>query len=106
MVHTVRKGHFVRVLNIPEASNPVTDPLQLRHVTLSKFGDIFISCWDHHKMTRIFKYSVNGKMLLGINFNEEMTALMVRDCFVLIGTSGGTLFIKAVHRWVTSVLLQ
>lgn len=97
IVHTVRKGHFVRVLDIPISIDPAIDFIPLKNVALSKFGDILVSCLDSKKVSRIYKYSVNGKMLRQINLKDEVTAMMVRDNVVLIGTSGGTLFIKSLH---------
>lgn len=75
-----------------------TDNFYLKNLVLSNFGDIFISCLQNSKKSRIFKYSVNGKMLHTIDAKDEVTAMMVRDNHVLIGTSSGKVLIKELHR--------
>ena len=96
IIHTVRKGHFVRVLNL-SASLQVGFP-KLRNIALSKFGDVIFSTWDQNKISRVYKFSVNGKMLKCINVKDEVTALIVRDNYVVMGTTAGTLSIKGLHR--------
>jgi hypothetical protein len=95
IIHTVRKGHFVRVLNTAP-SLQVEFP-KLRNLALSKFGDVIFSTWEQNKTSRVYKFSVNGKMLKCIHAKDEVTALIVRDDYVLMGTAAGTLSIKGLH---------
>ena len=92
----MRKGHFVRILD--SSLSPQVEFPKLRHLALSKFGDIIFSTWEQNKLARVYKYSVNGKMLKCIHLKEEVTALIVRDDYVLMGTAAGTLSIKGLHR--------
>ena len=92
----MRKGHFVRVLNL-SASLELEIP-KLRNLALSKFGDIIFSTLEQNKISRVYKFSVNGKMLKCIHLKDEVTALIVRDDYVLMGTAAGTLSIKGLHR--------
>ena len=96
IVHTVRKGHFVRMLNVSPSSQ--VELPKLRNLALSKFGDIIFSTWEENKMSRVHKFSVNGKMLKCIHVKDEVTALIVRDNYVLMGTAAGTLSVKHLHR--------
>ena len=95
IIHTVRKGHFVRVLNL-SPSLQVEFP-KLRNIALSKFGDVIFSTWEQNKISRVYKFSVNGKMLKCIHVKDEVTALIVRDNYVVMGTAAGTLSIKGLH---------
>ena len=96
IIHTVRKGHFVRILH--SSPSPQVQFPKLRNLALSKFGDIIFSTWEQNELSRVYKYSVNGKMLKCIHLKDEVTALIVRDDYVLMGTAAGTLSIKGLHR--------
>lgn len=71
---------------------------RIRHLALSKFGDIIFTTLEKDKLSRVFKFSVNGKMLKSIQIKDEVTALLVMDNFVLFGLAAGTLSIKGLHQ--------
>lgn len=74
--------------------------IKLRNLRLSKFGDIVFSTLDEKKVSRVHKYSVNGKLLKCVKDKDEVSALLVRGDHVLIGKVNGTLSIRGLQRFV------
>ncbi|XP_023556433.1 neurobeachin-like protein 2 isoform X3 [Octodon degus] len=99
IIHTVRRGQFVAVLQPPGTSLP--GPVS--HLALGSEGQIVVhsSMWERlgaQVSHALHLYSVNGKLRASLPLAEQPTALAVTEDFVLLGTAQCTLHILHLNK--------
>ncbi|XP_077792798.1 neurobeachin-like protein 2 [Podarcis muralis] len=88
IVHTVRRGQFMQSLRPPcESSLPVT----VSNLTMGHEGKVVVQTTVEGRASlkdkfALHLYSVNGKHLVSIPLDEQVTAMCVTEEFVVLGT--------------------
>uniref|UniRef100_A0AAX7TCJ9 Neurobeachin-like protein 2 n=1 Tax=Astatotilapia calliptera TaxID=8154 RepID=A0AAX7TCJ9_ASTCA len=97
IIHTVRRGQYMRCLHPPCDSSL---PLSILHLAVSWEGHIFKcssvppSCQDKNAL---HLYSVNGKHLCSEPLMEQVTDMCVSGEYVVIGSEQGYLSIRDLY---------
>ncbi|XP_061652888.1 neurobeachin-like protein 1 isoform X2 [Phyllopteryx taeniolatus] len=99
IIHTVRKGQYVRCLRPPCDSSL---PLSVLHLAVSWEGHLLVHTCLEGKATlkdknALHLYSVNGKHLCSEPLKEQMTDMCVSGEFVIIGSEQGYLSIRDLY---------
>nr|XP_057907467.1 neurobeachin-like protein 1 isoform X2 [Doryrhamphus excisus] len=99
IIHTVRKGQYVRCLRPPCESSL---PLSILHLVVSWEGHLLVHTSLEGKATlkdknTLHLYSVNGKHLCSEPLKEQMTDMCVSGEFVVIGSEQGYLSIRDLY---------
>uniref|UniRef100_A0A670JUC7 Neurobeachin-like protein 2 n=1 Tax=Podarcis muralis TaxID=64176 RepID=A0A670JUC7_PODMU len=82
IVHTIRRGQFMQSLRPPcESSLPVT----VSNLTMGHEGQVVVQTTVEGRFA-LHLYSVNGKHLVSIPLDEQVTAMCVTEEFVVLGT--------------------
>uniref|UniRef100_A0A8C5MFF3 Neurobeachin-like protein 2 n=1 Tax=Leptobrachium leishanense TaxID=445787 RepID=A0A8C5MFF3_9ANUR len=96
IVHTIRRGQFMRCIKPPcESSLPLT----VSHLVVGLEGQIvFQSIIEGRSSLKdkyaLHLYSVNGKHLSSVPLDEQVTAMCVTENFVVLGTMQCSLQIR------------
>ncbi|KAM9352743.1 neurobeachin-like protein 2 [Symphorus nematophorus] len=96
IVHTVRRGQFLRTLRPPGES---CVPAQISQLQVGMEGHIVVQTSQEERSNRkgkysIHVYSVNGCLLSSITMEEEVTALHLVSEYIILGTLQGSLHIR------------
>ncbi|XP_062254882.1 neurobeachin-like protein 2 isoform X1 [Platichthys flesus] len=99
IVHTVRRGQFLRTLRPPSSS---CVPAQISELQVGSEGHIVVQTTpeeNSHKKGKysIHVYSVNGCLLASLNMEEQVTALHLVSEYVILGTMQGSLHILDLY---------
>ncbi|XP_054646367.1 neurobeachin-like protein 1 isoform X2 [Dunckerocampus dactyliophorus] len=99
IIHTVRKGQYVRCLRPPCDSSL---PPSILHLAVSWEGHLLVHTSLEGKATlkdknALHLYSVNGKHLCSEPLKEQMTDMCVSGEFVVIGSEQGYLSIRDLY---------
>lgn len=88
IIHTIRRGLFIRSLRPPGESSP---PAILSHLAVGPEGQVVAqtavgqqACLKDRFALHL--YSVNGKHLSSVPLDEEVTAMCLTEDFVVLGT--------------------
>ncbi|XP_008283899.1 neurobeachin-like protein 2 isoform X4 [Stegastes partitus] len=96
IVHTVRRGQFLRTLRPPGDSYI---PAQISELQVGMEGHIVVQTSLEERSHRkgkysIHVYSVNGCLLSSISMEEQVTALHLVSDYVILGTMQGGLHVR------------
>ncbi|XP_047454573.1 neurobeachin-like protein 2 isoform X2 [Mugil cephalus] len=96
IVHTVRRGQFLRTLRPPGDSFV---PAQISELQVGMEGHIVVQTSLEKRSNRkgkysIYVYSVNGCLLSSFDMEEQVTALHLVSEYVILGTMQGSLHIR------------
>uniref|UniRef100_A0A3Q1F1J1 Neurobeachin-like protein 2 n=1 Tax=Acanthochromis polyacanthus TaxID=80966 RepID=A0A3Q1F1J1_9TELE len=96
IVHTVRRGQFLRTLRPPGDS---CVPAQISELQVGMEGHIVVQTSLEERSHRkgkysIHVYSVNGCLLSSFSMEEQVTALHLVSEYVILGTMQGALHIR------------
>ncbi|XP_009886981.1 PREDICTED: neurobeachin-like protein 2, partial [Charadrius vociferus] len=88
IIHTIRRGLFIRSLRPPGESSP---PAVLSHLAVGPEGQVVAQTAVGQRAClkdrfALHLYSVNGKHLSSIPLDEEVTAMCLTEEFVVLGT--------------------
>uniref|UniRef100_A0A8C7DXL8 Neurobeachin-like protein 2 n=1 Tax=Naja naja TaxID=35670 RepID=A0A8C7DXL8_NAJNA len=94
LVHTIRRGQFIKSLKPPcESSLPVT----ISNLVVGHEGQIVVqTIWK--RTFALHLYSVNGKHLSSVPLEEQVTSMCVTEDFVVLGTLQCLLQIRDLQR--------
>uniref|UniRef100_A0A8P4K618 Neurobeachin-like protein 2 n=1 Tax=Dicentrarchus labrax TaxID=13489 RepID=A0A8P4K618_DICLA len=96
IVHTVRRGQFLRTLRPPGDS---CVPAQISELQVGMEGHIVVQTSLKERSNRkgkysIHVYSVNGGLLSSVTMEEQVTALHLVSEYIILGTMQGSLHIQ------------
>ncbi|XP_045900215.1 neurobeachin-like protein 2 isoform X4 [Micropterus dolomieu] len=96
IVHTVRRGQFLRTLRPPGDS---CVPAQISQLQVGMEGHIVVQtsleeCSNRKGKFSIHVYSVNGCLLSSFTMEEQVTAVHLVSEYVILGTAQGSLHIR------------
>ncbi|KAK2844496.1 hypothetical protein Q5P01_011155 [Channa striata] len=96
IVHTVRRGLFLRTLRPPGDS---CVPAQISALQVGMEGHVVVQTSVDERSNRkgknsIHVYSVNGCLLASFNVEEQVTAVNLMSEYVILGTMQGSLHIR------------
>ncbi|TKS66257.1 Neurobeachin-like protein 1 [Collichthys lucidus] len=99
IIHTVRRGQYMRCLRPPCDSSL---PLSILHLAVSWEGHLLVHTCVEGKATlkdknALHLYSVNGKHLCSEPLKEQMTDMCVSGEYVVIGSEQGYLSIRDLY---------
>uniref|UniRef100_A0A8C5EJZ1 Neurobeachin-like protein 2 n=1 Tax=Gouania willdenowi TaxID=441366 RepID=A0A8C5EJZ1_GOUWI len=99
IVHTVRRGQFLRTLRPPMESNL---PAEISELQVGAEGHIVVQTCLHEHSNRknkysICAYSVNGCLMSSSTMEEQVTALHLVSEYVILGTMQGNLHIRDLY---------
>uniref|UniRef100_A0A4W6DRB4 Neurobeachin-like protein 2 n=1 Tax=Lates calcarifer TaxID=8187 RepID=A0A4W6DRB4_LATCA len=99
IVHTVRRGQFLRTLRPPGNS---CVPAQISELQVGMEGHIVVQtspeeCSNRKGKYSIHVYSVNGCLLSSFTMEEQVTALHLVSEYVILGTMQGSLHIQDLY---------
>ncbi|XP_056156935.1 neurobeachin-like protein 1 [Lampris incognitus] len=99
IIHTVRRGQYMRCLRPPCES---TLPLSILHLAVSWEGHLLVHTCLEGKATlkdknALHLYSVNGKHLCSEPLKEQVTDMCVSGEYVLTGSEQGYLSIRTLY---------
>uniref|UniRef100_A0A8C6XDF5 Neurobeachin-like protein 2 n=1 Tax=Naja naja TaxID=35670 RepID=A0A8C6XDF5_NAJNA len=98
LVHTIRRGQFIKSLKPPcESSLPVT----ISNLVVGHEGQIVVQTIVEGRTPLKFAlhlYSVNGKHLSSVPLEEQVTSMCVTEDFVVLGTLQCLLQIRDLQR--------
>uniref|UniRef100_A0A669D9I1 Neurobeachin-like protein 2 n=1 Tax=Oreochromis niloticus TaxID=8128 RepID=A0A669D9I1_ORENI len=99
IVHTVRRGQFLRTLRPPNES---CIPAQISGLQVGMEGHIVVQTSLEERSNRkgkysIHVYSVNGCLLSSFTMEEQVTALHLVSEYVILGTMQGNLHIRDLY---------
>uniref|UniRef100_A0A673B917 Neurobeachin-like protein 2 n=1 Tax=Sphaeramia orbicularis TaxID=375764 RepID=A0A673B917_9TELE len=99
IIHTVRRGQYMRCLRPPCDSSL---PLSILHLAVSWEGHLLVHTCIEGKATlkdknALHLYSVNGKYLCSEPLKEQVTDMCVSGEFVVIGSEQGYLSIRDLY---------
>ncbi|XP_065523059.1 neurobeachin-like protein 2 isoform X4 [Lathamus discolor] len=88
IIHTIRRGLFIRSLRPPGESSP---PTTLSHLAVGPEGQVVAQTAVGQRAClkdrfALHLYSVNGKHLSSVPLDEEVTAMCLTEDFVVLGT--------------------
>ncbi|NXV12005.1 NBEL2 protein, partial [Cepphus grylle] len=88
IIHTIRRGLFIRSLRPPGESSP---PAVLSHLAVGLEGQVVAQTTVGQRAClkdrfALHLYSVNGKHLSSVPLDEEVTAMCLTEEFVVLGT--------------------
>uniref|UniRef100_A0A8D2LFB4 Neurobeachin-like protein 2 n=1 Tax=Varanus komodoensis TaxID=61221 RepID=A0A8D2LFB4_VARKO len=90
IVHTIRRGQFMRSLKPPcESSLPVT----ISNLAVGHEGQIVVQTTVEGRFA-LHRYSINGKHLASAPLEEQVSSLCVTEDFVVLGTAQCSLQIR------------
>ncbi|NXL54651.1 NBEL2 protein, partial [Podilymbus podiceps] len=89
IIHTIRRGLFIRSLRPPGESSP---PAVLSHLAVGPEGQVVAQTSVGQRTClkdrfALHLYSVNGKHLSSVPLEEEVTAMCLTEEFVVLGTT-------------------
>ncbi|XP_036071922.1 neurobeachin-like protein 2 isoform X9 [Oryzias melastigma] len=99
IVHTIRRGQFLRTLQPPSDS---CVPMQISQLQVGMEGHIVVQtsqkelCHTKGKYS-IYVYSVNGCLLSSFTMEEQITAVHLVSEYVILGTLQGGLHIRDLY---------
>ncbi|XP_076009798.1 neurobeachin-like protein 2 isoform X2 [Genypterus blacodes] len=96
IVHTVRRGQFLRTLRPPGES---CVPSQITELQVGMEGHIVVQTATEERSTGkgkypLYVYSVNGCLLSSFTMEEQVTALHLVSDYIILGTYEGNLHIR------------
>ncbi|XP_068179302.1 neurobeachin-like protein 2 isoform X1 [Antennarius striatus] len=96
IVHTIRRGQFLRTLRPPVDS---CVPAQISELQVGMEGHIVVQTSREERSRRkgkysIHVYSVNGCLLSSFTMDEQVTALHLVSEYIILGTMQGSLHIR------------
>ncbi|XP_004541490.1 neurobeachin-like protein 2 isoform X1 [Maylandia zebra] len=99
IVHTVRRGQFLRTLRPPNES---CIPAQISGLQVGMEGHIVVQTSLEERSNKkgkysIHVYSVNGCLLSSFTMEEQVTALHLVSEYVILGTIQGNLHIRDLY---------
>ncbi|KAJ4920566.1 hypothetical protein JOQ06_022127 [Pogonophryne albipinna] len=99
IIHTVRRGQYMRCLRPPCESSL---PLSILHLAVSWEGHLLVHTCIEGKATlkdknALHLYSVNGKHLCSEPLKEQLTDMCVSGEYVVIGSEQGYLTIRDLY---------
>uniref|UniRef100_A0A7N6A220 Neurobeachin-like protein 2 n=1 Tax=Anabas testudineus TaxID=64144 RepID=A0A7N6A220_ANATE len=99
IIHTVRRGQYMRCLRPPCDSSL---PLSILHLAVSWEGHLLVHTCLEDKATlkdknALHLYSVNGKHLCSESLKEQVTDMCVSGEYVVIGSEQGYLSIRDLY---------
>ncbi|XP_030014461.1 neurobeachin-like protein 2 isoform X2 [Sphaeramia orbicularis] len=99
IVHTVRRGQFLRTLHPPSDS---CVPAHISELQVGMEGHIVVQTSLEERSTRkgkysVYVYSVNGCLLSSFSMEEQMTALHLVSEYIILGTMQGSLHIRDLY---------
>uniref|UniRef100_A0A8C8SSA1 Neurobeachin-like protein 2 n=1 Tax=Pelusios castaneus TaxID=367368 RepID=A0A8C8SSA1_9SAUR len=106
IVHTVRRGQFMKSIRPPcESSLPAT----ISNLAVGLEGQIVVQTSVEGRASlkdkfALHLYSVNGKHLSSVPLDEQITAMCITEEFVVLGTMQCSLQIWELHSLQTPVL--
>uniref|UniRef100_A0A3B5PZP8 Neurobeachin beta-propeller domain-containing protein n=1 Tax=Xiphophorus maculatus TaxID=8083 RepID=A0A3B5PZP8_XIPMA len=96
IIHTVRRGQYMRCLRPPCDSSL---PLSILHLAVSWEGHLLVhTCLEGKDKNTLHLYSVNGKHLSSERLKEQVTDMCVSGEYVIIGSEQGYLSIRDLYR--------
>uniref|UniRef100_A0A3B3CRJ3 Neurobeachin-like protein 2 n=1 Tax=Oryzias melastigma TaxID=30732 RepID=A0A3B3CRJ3_ORYME len=93
IVHTIRRGQFLRTLQPPSDS---CVPMQISQLQVGMEGHIVVQTSQKGKYS-IYVYSVNGCLLSSFTMEEQITAVHLVSEYVILGTLQGGLHIRDLY---------
>uniref|UniRef100_A0A674AT04 Neurobeachin-like protein 2 n=1 Tax=Salmo trutta TaxID=8032 RepID=A0A674AT04_SALTR len=95
IIHTVRRGQYMRCLRPPcESSLPVS----ILHLAISYEGCVVVhTCVEGKDKNGLHLYSVNGKHLCTEGLKEQVTDMCVSGEYLVIGSEQGFLSIRDLY---------
>uniref|UniRef100_A0A3P8V3W9 Neurobeachin-like protein 2 n=1 Tax=Cynoglossus semilaevis TaxID=244447 RepID=A0A3P8V3W9_CYNSE len=99
IVHTIRRGEFLRTLR-PPGNGYVPAPISALQVGMEGHIVVQTSLEEHsHRKGKysIHVYSVNGCLLSSFSTEEQVTALHLVSEYVILGTMQGSLHIRDLY---------
>uniref|UniRef100_A0A672I199 Neurobeachin-like 1 n=1 Tax=Salarias fasciatus TaxID=181472 RepID=A0A672I199_SALFA len=103
IIHTVRRGQYMRCLRPPCDSSL---PLSILHLAVSWEGHLLVHACVEGKATlknALHLYSVNGKHLCSEPLKEQVTDMCVSGEFVVVGSEQGYLSVRDLYSLSLSV---
>nr|XP_020468355.1 neurobeachin-like protein 2 [Monopterus albus] len=99
IVHTVRRGQFLRTLRPPSESGV---PAEISALQVGLEGHIVVqtSLEKHSTIKDLYSihvYSVNGCLMSSFTMEEQVTALQLVSEYVILGTMQGSLHIQDLY---------
>uniref|UniRef100_A0A4W6E3W2 Neurobeachin-like protein 2 n=1 Tax=Lates calcarifer TaxID=8187 RepID=A0A4W6E3W2_LATCA len=95
IIHTVRRGQYMRCLRPPCDSSL---PLSILHLAVSWEGHLLVhTCLEGKDKNGLHLYSVNGKHLCSEPLKEQVTDMCVSGEYVVIGSEQGYLSIRDLY---------
>ncbi|XP_011603991.2 neurobeachin-like protein 2 isoform X2 [Takifugu rubripes] len=99
IVHTIRRGQFLRSLRPPGKSSV---PAQISELQVGMEGHIVVQtslegCSRRKGQYSVHVYSVNGHLLSSFTTEEQVTALHLVSEHVILGTAQGSLHIRDLY---------
>lgn len=99
IVHTVRRGQFLRTLR-PTSDSYV--PGHISELQVGMEGHIVVQTSLEKRSNRkgrysVYVYSVNGCLMASLSMEEEVTALHLINEYVILGTVQGSLHIRDLY---------
>ncbi|XP_030605793.1 neurobeachin-like protein 2 isoform X4 [Archocentrus centrarchus] len=99
IVHTVRRGQFLRTLRPP---NDSCIPAQISKLQVGMEGHIVVQTSLEERSNRkgkysVYVYSVNSRLLSSFTMEEQVTALHLVSEYVILGTLQGSLHIRDLY---------
>uniref|UniRef100_A0A2I4B951 Neurobeachin-like protein 2 n=1 Tax=Austrofundulus limnaeus TaxID=52670 RepID=A0A2I4B951_AUSLI len=96
IVHTIRRGQFLRTLRPPGESSV---PSQISELQVGMEGHMVVQTSQEERPHRkgkysVYVYSVNGQLLSSFTTEEQMSALLLVSEYVILGTRQGSLHIR------------
>ncbi|XP_055019301.1 neurobeachin-like protein 2 isoform X2 [Boleophthalmus pectinirostris] len=99
IVHSVRRGQFLRTLRPPSDSHV---PAHISELQVGMEGHIVVQtsveeCSYRKGKYSVHVYSVNGCLLASLPIEEQVTALHLMNEYIILGTVEGNLHIRHLH---------
>ncbi|XP_072317552.1 neurobeachin-like protein 2 isoform X1 [Eucyclogobius newberryi] len=99
IVHSIRRGQFLRSLGPPSDANVTA---QISELQVGMEGHIVVQtsleeCSYRKGKYSVHVYSVNGCLLASLPLEEQVTALHLMNEHVILGTVKGSLHIRQLH---------
>ncbi|TRY98711.1 hypothetical protein DNTS_010265 [Danionella cerebrum] len=99
IIHTVRRGQYMRSLRPPCESSL---PLSIMHLAISWEGHLVVHTCIEGKATlkdknALHLYSVNGKHLCSVSLKEQVTDVCISGEHVILGSEQGYLSVRDLY---------
>uniref|UniRef100_A0AAZ3PSS1 Neurobeachin-like protein 2 n=1 Tax=Oncorhynchus tshawytscha TaxID=74940 RepID=A0AAZ3PSS1_ONCTS len=100
IIHSVRRGQFLRTLRPPAES---CLPARVTELQVGMEGHIVVQTALEGRTYSLHVYSVNGCLLSSVSLEEEVTALYLVPEYIILGTQQGNLHIRHLYSLALAV---